>query len=782
MKPAPSGNVQFSVDAQLIGELGERLVTNHYIALAELIKNAYDADSPTVSISLENVTRLASGKETPSSITVSDCGTGMSFDEIDAHWMTIATPNKQDNPISKKYGRPKTGNKGIGRFACQRLAEELVIVSVAKVGGGYETTEVHFDWSDFEPGKDVTTIPCSYTTSRSPRGKTGVTLKLLGIRDYWTERDYKMLLKSVALISVASPIKRAKFKEDPGFKISVTSDEFEVGQTEIGHKMLNAGWGRLKGKVLKNGQLKLSLNHKGIDTAATYQFAVNNQLAGITFDIYIIPGRSKYTGIENRRDPSILTLNKREEIKSEQSGIRLYLNNFRVYPYGDNRSGDDWLGISRDNARRRSTPSQTLQKISRSLGIKDFNRAALNHPGPDALIGSVNISDEAIDYFVAKMDREGLIETGVFADLRSCIRISLDWATLHYESFLRAELQRIKKETEEQFRKTTESTTSTPKELVSEALTFIRDSTSRSNESISGRQSADSEHGKSYPEKTEEHRSSELEKVSAAAELIETQFDAYDAELDTLRSVAATAPLMFVFSHEFKGIISSLLTHAGELEGMANKISDEAISQKLFKMAAEARTASTQYTKVIKLFDVFSDSQNFKNKKVLIKSVVDQVTGGFQYLVEEFKIDVDAKDINPVLKTNKLNEAELYSIVINAFSNAVKASIVKKGNRKIAITTDKRDGYVELNFLDDGVGLSDSSKQEVFEPFVSDPEGKIYSSLNSALGDTQLATLGKGSGLGLHIVRSIVSKHGGSVGFVTPPKNWVTCLRVELPK
>ncbi len=34
----------FSVDSALLGELGEKLVSTVHVALAELIKNAYDAD------------------------------------------------------------------------------------------------------------------------------------------------------------------------------------------------------------------------------------------------------------------------------------------------------------------------------------------------------------------------------------------------------------------------------------------------------------------------------------------------------------------------------------------------------------------------------------------------------------------------------------------------------------------------------------------------------------------------------------------------------------------
>lgn len=38
-------SLEFTVDSQLLGELGERLVTRNYIALSELVKNAYDADA-----------------------------------------------------------------------------------------------------------------------------------------------------------------------------------------------------------------------------------------------------------------------------------------------------------------------------------------------------------------------------------------------------------------------------------------------------------------------------------------------------------------------------------------------------------------------------------------------------------------------------------------------------------------------------------------------------------------------------------------------------------------
>ncbi|MDE0279992.1 MAG: ATP-binding protein, partial [Gammaproteobacteria bacterium] len=143
--------LRFSVDSQLMGELGERLVTRNHVALAELVKNAYDADGSRISVDFCDYVTEDSGELFPS-IVLTDNGHGMRFTDVDKHWMRIATSNKKRDPFSPIYGRPKTGNKGIGRFACQRLAEELILTTVAKVEKGYERTTVTFYWKDFEPG------------------------------------------------------------------------------------------------------------------------------------------------------------------------------------------------------------------------------------------------------------------------------------------------------------------------------------------------------------------------------------------------------------------------------------------------------------------------------------------------------------------------------------------------------------------------------------------------------------------------------------------------------
>jgi hypothetical protein len=73
--------IKFTVDAALLRELGERLVGQPHVALAELIKNSYDADAAAVEVRIE-----------PGRIEVSDNGQGMTLSEFKRFWMRIGSP------------------------------------------------------------------------------------------------------------------------------------------------------------------------------------------------------------------------------------------------------------------------------------------------------------------------------------------------------------------------------------------------------------------------------------------------------------------------------------------------------------------------------------------------------------------------------------------------------------------------------------------------------------------------------------------------------------------
>lgn len=107
--------LQFNVSARTAKLIGMENFANAEGAIIELVKNTYDADSKVCFIVFD----LRSCKEN-SSIYIIDNGCGMTEEVIAEHWMTNGTDDKLKNLKSLK-GRVKSGAKGIGRFALNRL-------------------------------------------------------------------------------------------------------------------------------------------------------------------------------------------------------------------------------------------------------------------------------------------------------------------------------------------------------------------------------------------------------------------------------------------------------------------------------------------------------------------------------------------------------------------------------------------------------------------------------------------------------------------------------------
>ena len=126
--------IRFSVDSELLRELGERLVGRQYIALAELVKNSFDADATRVEIRIED-----------DYIEVSDNGHGMTYEDFSSRWMRVGSTHKVKEMTSPGLHRPLTGSKGVGRLAVQFLASELELTSVPtedRIPQGSESEEL----------------------------------------------------------------------------------------------------------------------------------------------------------------------------------------------------------------------------------------------------------------------------------------------------------------------------------------------------------------------------------------------------------------------------------------------------------------------------------------------------------------------------------------------------------------------------------------------------------------------------------------------------------------
>ncbi|TLX76006.1 HAMP domain-containing histidine kinase [Labilibacter sediminis] len=91
--------------------------------------------------------------------------------------------------------------------------------------------------------------------------------------------------------------------------------------------------------------------------------------------------------------------------------------------------------------------------------------------------------------------------------------------------------------------------------------------------------------------------------------------------------------------------------------------------------------------------------------------------------------------------------------LINLIDNAIKYS---DANKRIEIKATRNEGFVDLEVKDYGIGISEKEQKLIFQKFYRVTEGN-------------LAHKAKGSGLGLNIVRHVVTAHGGRIHVESSP-------------
>jgi hypothetical protein len=116
-------------------------------ALAELIANAWDADSPSVAIT------LPSDLQPSAKILVNDTGVGMTFEECQNHYLNVGR-NRRTVPDDKTAaGRTTLGRKGIGKFAGFGIARQIKVETVSAETG--ESTVFTLDLDELMKGEYV---------------------------------------------------------------------------------------------------------------------------------------------------------------------------------------------------------------------------------------------------------------------------------------------------------------------------------------------------------------------------------------------------------------------------------------------------------------------------------------------------------------------------------------------------------------------------------------------------------------------------------------------------
>lgn len=382
--------VHFKTHSDLKNVIGQDLINDDNIAIVELVKNGLDAGANSVRIEF-----LTSG----SAIIIEDNGSGMSEQDIEDKWLNIAYSEKKH---SRPSHRILAGNKGVGRFACDRLGSRLDMYTRKNKG---QIFHLSVDWSEFEDKENLQStiqkidIRLSETTDTAvlqeiskKMPKTGTLLVITDLRQNWT-RDKLMLLKR-NLERFVNPI--AVFDKASVDIEMIADDELVRDDQEEAHNKIN---GRIENQVFS----KLKFNTTYIEST------INETGTTITTEL-VHEGSRVYRLVEDNLDFKLLrnvhiVMHYMNPYKKgyfkRQTGVHLvefgsvflFVNGYRVPPYGDRNN--DWLQL--DNRKSQGT--------ARRLGGRE-------------LLGLIDIKDTDRRFRIVS-NREGIARDETFSQLIS---------------------------------------------------------------------------------------------------------------------------------------------------------------------------------------------------------------------------------------------------------------------------------------------------------------------------------------------------------------------------
>ncbi len=396
--------------------IGRDLIQDNYAAVVELVKNAYDADSPDVNIEFK-----ASDDLSGYSIVISDHGHGMSRDDVINKWMVPSTSDKLDRRKSPS-GRTMQGSKGVGRYATSILGSNLYLETVhngdENVG---EKTTVYLEWEPFKDAQYLDDVEIIVETEKTSKPQ-GTCLTMEGDEEFLSEwgKDQFNTLRD-ELKKLQSPVSTV-FGEDE-FCIRLTVKDFpemaDIDETIEPYPLFDLFDYRISGKISEDGKGTLIYSCKKarntIEEKIPLDFGKDTGCGELDIDIRVYDREPEAIDSLIKRgltDESGQALGKNDarRLLNTYNGIGVYRNGFRIRPLGDPTF--DWLKLDK---RRVNIPARCV--------------------GGNQTIGYVQIQPQDQSGLIEKSARDGLRENTAFNQLKAVttqVITELEWRRYHY--------------------------------------------------------------------------------------------------------------------------------------------------------------------------------------------------------------------------------------------------------------------------------------------------------------------------------------------------------------
>ena len=846
-------DIPFSVSARTARLIGQENFTNADGAILELVKNSYDADAKncivvfdilfetipeklsidefkiyhaefsslnTVYTHKNNVYSLNSQTEEnllidlkeyffrKNSIYIIDNGDGMDDDIIRNNWMRIGTGNKEFNYITDD-GRIKTGAKGIGRFALDRLGYISEMWTVPKIRTK-ETTDFYWqmNWKQFEePGKSLSDIKAKLegksidikailTQFFENRGKlsdtlnaisfsSGTILKISGLRDEWFKSNLENVYKSLeALIppkELAIPFSvnffhlqnikeygdvETAFFDDYDYKIVAEFDakdlvaKITITRNELDIDLVKSNYSELFKEVqypydINTLENKQFTTIKSIFELLKWKKDEKNitKIRGIgsfTFSFYFL----KIVGSQKENYPYKDTNSAERRIIIEKfGGVKIYRDSFRVRPYGD--KGNDWLDLGE---RAGQSPAGAGQRVG------DWRVR------PNQIAGLINISRIGNHNLADKADRGGLVENSTFTIFKRIITSIISELEYDRTVILNPFYKYSKEKEKASLNETIE------KEAQKLAKIIIEKRDKDVYQITNPELPLPIENKKEYQKEKERKDKEEYENLfQKSFRKFQNPFDK-DAEIAQVRNLASLGLIVASFAHELKEIRNNV-DEINDLEKLyTNIIHDELKKTQPYIDGINIIELLKRDSEKIKHWVDYSLTAIKKDKRKRGSITLDLYFGT---LIKDWHNAL--KERNVILEfDNKITEEydfrafemDMNTIFSNLISNSIDSfkNLKEIIDRKINISYSLVDNHIEVIYYDNGTGLPEEfvNKNDIFLPFVTSKKDRDGNDI--------------GTGLGMYLVKNVVTDNNGTIEILEPEKGFAVKINFPIRK
>ena len=716
--------VKFRAHSALLRELGERLVGQPHIALAELIKNAYDADATRCEILISK-----------DKIIVTDNGHGMTEKDFLDYWMTIGTRNKQDRDTSRELRRRVTGSKGVGRLSAQFLARKLEIVTSPKPNENQQLRAI-VDWDAATEVGALTEAEAHYRTeSRSlsyPMKRAhGTQIAMTDLKQTWDAHEIRDLGRQLWMLQ--PPISRygafATRATDPDdFRIILRSDYADIEDTfdQQMKAILSNHMATISGNISRDGNNRTRAHVKVTFRTGeqhSERFDVDPLIASARWHIRVFNLSGKQSGG--------IRVGAAREYFARFGGVMVYDGGFRLPYYGVEQ---DWLGIEYDHSHRKSRSTLLPSRLQVRRALSDL-------PTQGRLFGMVSIDTghearsadasqmKSGDYLKIQVARDRLVSNRSYRCLRDAVRWSLDYYA-----------------TRQWLREQQRGDIGPHREIAVNKVERVRLLLDEARES--------------HPQ--DDTIVALQEEISGLSSALGSERDADERARVLLGPLASAGMATLALEHESRREIRRVRQMLGTL----TRIGTDVEEPRILEIGQQIGTWIDRLDDTRRLFRPLLDSEDRNEVESLSASaVLRQVIMNLRPMVANmtFSVLVPSDVYLP-----PATFAEWNSVFQNVIFNAANATL-DLADRRVRCSGGRTGRAVWIRIEDNGSGVDHTDSVDLFEPFI---RRITVSGARRALG------LG-GMGLGLTIVRMIAIQRHARVAFVKPSPGWATAFQLS---